>query len=80
MSGSSSTPRDVKFSEGEARGPVLDTLRSLLAAGEHDKVVGLVSQLLLRNGELEKKLAKVLANEEPRHECANAMLQLVGIA
>jgi transposase len=37
---------------------VLDILRGLLEAGEHDKVVGLVSQLLLRNGELEKKLAK----------------------
>lgn len=58
MSGSSNTQRDVKRPEGELRGPVLDVLRSLLEAGEHDKVVGLVSQLLLRNGELEKKLAK----------------------
>jgi transposase len=37
---------------------VLDVLRDLLKAGEHDKVIGLVSQLLLRNGELEKKLGK----------------------
>jgi transposase len=37
---------------------VLDVLRDLLQAGAHDKVIGLVSQLLARNGELEKKLAK----------------------
>jgi transposase len=58
VSGSSNVPRDVKRPEGEVRGPVLDVLRGMLEAGEHDKVVGLVSQLLLRNGELEKKLAK----------------------
>lgn len=58
VSGSSNTPRDVKRPEGELRGPVLDVLRDMLKAGEHDKVIGLVSQLLLRNGELEKKLGK----------------------
>lgn len=58
MSGPSHLARDVKRPEGEERGPVLDVLRRMLAAGEHDKVLGLVSQLLLRNGELEKKLAK----------------------
>jgi len=58
MSGSSHTPRNVKRPEGELRGPVLDVLRDMLEAGEHDKVIGLVSQLLLRNGELEKKLGK----------------------
>ena len=58
MSGPRSKTREVKRPEGTARGPVLDVLRDLLLAGEHEKVVGLVSQLLLRNGELEKKLAK----------------------
>lgn len=58
MSGSRTKTREVKRPEGAARGPVLDVLRDLLSAGEHEKVVGLVSQLLLRNGELEKKLAK----------------------
>lgn len=58
MSGSRTKTREVKRPAGAARGPVLDVLRDLLSAGEHEKVVGLVSQLLLRNGELEKKLAK----------------------
>jgi transposase len=58
VSGSSNHSREVKRPEGEVRGPVLDVLRGLLEAGEHNKVVGLVTQLLLRNGELEKKLAK----------------------
>jgi transposase len=58
VSGPSDSARNVKRPEGEVRGPVLDVLRDLLKAGEHDKVIGLVSQLLLRNGELEKKLGK----------------------
>lgn len=58
VSGSSNSPRHVKRSEGDARGPVLDVLRDLLKAGQHDKVIVLVSQLLLRNGQLEEKLAK----------------------
>ena len=40
------------------RGPVLEVLRDLLAKGRNDEVLQLVAQLLLRNGELEKKLAK----------------------
>jgi transposase len=58
VSGSSNSPRNVKRPEGEARGPVLDMLRDLLTEGAHDKVIGLVSQLLQRNGELETPLAK----------------------
>jgi transposase len=58
VSGSRNNTREVKRPEGEVRGPVLEVLRDLLTTGEHEKVIGLVSQLLLRNGELEKKLAK----------------------
>jgi hypothetical protein len=58
VSGSRNNTREVKRPEGEQRGPVLDVLRDLLSTGEHEKVIGLVSQLLQRNGELEKKLAK----------------------
>ena len=58
VSGSSESTRDVKRTEGAQRGPVLEMLRDLLKQGLHDEVVRLVAQLLLRNGELEKKLAK----------------------
>lgn len=58
VSGSVDKRSNVKRPEGEVRGPVLDVLRDLLNAGQHDEVVRMVSQLLLRNGELEKKLAK----------------------
>jgi transposase len=42
----------------EARGPVLDMLRGLLAEGKNESVVRLVAQVLARNTELEKRLAK----------------------
>ena len=42
----------------EARGPVLDMLRELLKAGDNEKVLALVAQLLSRNSELETRLAK----------------------
>lgn len=42
----------------EARGPVLDMLRALLAEGKSEQVVRLVAQILSRNAELEKRLAK----------------------
>lgn len=58
MSGTSDSTHDVKRSDGEQRGPVLEMLSDLLKQGRHDEVVRLVAQLLLRNGELEKKLAK----------------------
>lgn len=48
----------------EHRGPVLDVLRALLAAGQADEVVTLVKQLLARNAELERKLgARGRSNE-----------------
>lgn len=48
----------------EHRGPVLNVLRELLAAGQADEVVALVKQLLARNAELERKLgARGRSNE-----------------
>lgn len=44
--------------EGESRGPLLEMLRTLLAEGRNDNVVKLFAQVLARNGELEKRLAK----------------------
>jgi transposase len=77
VSGPASTLRDVKLPEGEMRGPVLDMLRGMLSAGEHDKVVGLVSQLLLRNGELEKKLAKRTGSGNESEGITSAQLLLL---
>jgi transposase len=42
----------------ESRGPVLEMLRELLGQRRDEQVVSLVAQLLARNGELEKRLAK----------------------
>lgn len=53
-----------KASKRKAKAPpgaVLEVLRSLLAEGQTDAVVSLVSQLVDRNSELERRLAQVLA-------------------
>jgi hypothetical protein len=39
VSGSVDKQRNVKRSEGEVRGPVLDVLRDLLKAGQHEEVI-----------------------------------------
>lgn len=44
--------------QGESRGPVLELLYELLGQRRDEQVVSLVAQLLARNGELEKRLAK----------------------
>src|SRR5262245_25835400 len=64
------------------RGPVLEVLRDLLAKGERDAVLELVSKLVDRNSELERKLAEVRsprrANEGVSAE--QLMLLLEGLA
>jgi transposase len=48
----------VKSTKRETRGPVLEIVRKLLDERRDEQVVRLVAQLLARNGELEKRLAK----------------------
>lgn len=58
MSDARTKNRTPQPSATEARGPVLDMLRGLLAEGKNEQVMRLVAQLLSRNVELEKRLAK----------------------
>lgn len=45
----------------ELRGDVLEVLQALLAEGRSNEVVALVTKLVSRNSELEKRLAQVLS-------------------
>jgi hypothetical protein len=56
--GRAKTSSDAKTAQTEARGPVLDVLRTLLSEGKNEQVMRLVAQILSRNAELEKRLAK----------------------
>jgi transposase len=56
------TTRDAQPSEVK-RGRVLDMTKELLAGGRNDEVVALVTQLLQRNAELEKKLSPFATRE-----------------
>jgi transposase len=58
VSDAKTTPRKKQPPQQESRGPVLEVVRKLLEERRDDQVVQLVGQLLLRNGELEKRLAK----------------------
>ncbi len=58
MSDAKTSTRKDTPAQSESRGPVLDMLRKLLEERRDEQVVRLVAQLLSRNGELEKRLAK----------------------
>lgn len=67
MSGRSASTNEGKPAQSESRGPVLEMLRELLGERRDEQVVRLVAQLLARNGELERRLAKrrIGADNEP---------------
>lgn len=52
----------------EKRGPVLEVLRELLAEGRDGAVLALVSKLVARNGELERRLAQLLSRSGHKNE------------
>jgi transposase len=61
----------------ERRGQVLDVLRELLTEGRSDEVLALVSKLLARNGELERKLAEALTRGRKNEGVSSAQLLLM---
>lgn len=61
------------------KGRVLDVLKELLAEGRDEDVVALVSQLVARNTELEKKLQKVFTNKREGMSTSQLVLLLDGL-
>ena len=61
---------------GERKGAVLDVLKELLAGGHDDEVVALVSKLVKRNTELEKRLADILSRAKKSEGVSTAQLIL----
>jgi len=74
MSAPSSSPSPA--SPAEQRGEVLAVLRSLLELGEVDAVVELVTKLVARNRELERRLADILHRGHRREGVSSAQLKL----
>ena len=58
---------------------MLDVLKELLAEGRDDDVMALVSQLVARNTELEKKLQKVFTNKREGMSTSQLVLLLDGL-
>jgi transposase len=62
--------------EKERRGEVLEILRELLAEGRSDEVIALVTKLVSRNGELERRLAQLLTRGRKNEGISSAQLGL----
>jgi len=72
----SPTEATRESSSTEKRGPVLDILRELLAEGRDGAVLALVSKLVARNGELERRLAQLLSRGHKNEGISTAQLKL----
>jgi transposase len=59
------------------RGPVLEVLRDLLDQGQLDAVLELVSKLVARNSELERKLAEIRSPRRTNEGVSSAQLALL---
>ena len=64
-----------KASEREYRGPVLEVLHKLLAEGQNESVVALVTKLVARNRELELQLAKLQARGKKNEGVSSEQLR-----
>jgi len=60
----------------EKRGPVLDVLRELLTERRDSEVLALVSKLMLRNSELERRLMQMLSRGHKNEGVSTAQLRL----
>ena len=67
---------EAKQSTEERRGEVIDMLRELLSEGRDDAVVELVSKLVARNTDLEKRLFELLGHRRKNEGVSNAQLHL----
>lgn len=77
MSNAKTSTPDEKSAQRESRGPVLEILRKLLDERRDEQVVRLVAQILARNGELEKRLAKRrLGGDNESEGITSAQLEL----
>jgi transposase len=63
--------------KSERRGQVLDVVKELLSEGHTDEVLALVSKLVARNSELEKRLAEVLSRGKKNEGVSSAQLLLL---
>jgi transposase len=69
-----STTTDVT---GERRGQVLAMVRELLAEGRVDEALAVVAKLVVRNGELERRLAELSSRSRKREGVSSAQLLLL---
>jgi len=60
----------------EKRGPVLDVLRELLTEGRDSEVLALVSKLMARNSELERRLMQMSSHGQKNEGVSTAQLRL----
>jgi transposase len=60
----------------EKRGPVLDILRELLTEGRDGEVLALVSKLMARNSELERRLMQMMSRGQKNEGVSTAQLRL----
>lgn len=58
------------------RGPVLDVVKSLLAGGHNEELVGVVAKLVARNEELERLLAHLRSSKNRGEHISVAQLDL----
>jgi transposase len=72
-----STTTTKASTSGEKRGTVLEVLRELLAEGRTDEVLSLVTKLVLRNHDLEKRLAQGTGGGRKNEGVSAAQLQLL---
>lgn len=61
----------------ERRGPVLEVLRDLLDQGQSDAILEIVSKLVARNSELERKLAELRSPRRANEGVSTAQLALL---
>jgi hypothetical protein len=73
----SPTTSNQESTTQERRGPVLEMLRELLAEGRTDDVLAVIGQLVARNAELERRLAKLLARGGKNEGVSSAQLRLL---
>jgi transposase len=71
------SPPPTETPKGQRRGQVLEVLKELLAEGRLDEVLALVSKLVARNTELEKRLAEVLSRGKKNEGVSSEQLLLL---
>lgn len=75
MSDGASTTR-LTSEPSEKRGPVLEVLRELLTERRDSEVLALVSKLMVRNSELERRLMQMLSRGHKNEGVSTAQLRL----